>query len=111
MHFVGRKDEMIKCEGYRVSPQEVEEILNRIPVIQETAVFGEKDPLTGERVVAVVALKNGDFCNSEEIRQQCSRLAPHYLVPKVIHLRKELPKTATGKIDRKGLKHEYEARD
>jgi acyl-CoA ligase (AMP-forming) (exosortase A-associated) len=110
-HFVGRRDELIKCEGYRVSPQEVEEILSQLPIVQETAVFGEKDTMTGERVVAVVSLKNGDFCTAEEIRQQCSKLAPHYLVPRIVHLRKELPKTPTGKIDRKSLKHEYEARD
>ena len=42
-------------------------------------------------MVAVVSLRNGDFCTSDEIRHQCSKLAPHYLVPRVVHLRKELP--------------------
>jgi len=107
LYFVGRRDELIKTEGYRVSPQEVEELLYSIPAIHEAAVFGEKDPLLGQRIVAVVSLKNGSHCVPEEIRELCSQKAPHYLVPRVIHLLREVPKTATGKIDRSRLRHEY----
>lgn len=107
LYFVGRRDELIKTDGYRVSPQEVEEILYSIPAVQEAAVFGEQDPLRGQRVVAVVSLKNGASCTPNEIRQLCSGKAPHYLVPRGIHILKELPKTATGKIDRNIVKNEY----
>lgn len=110
MYYVGRRDEQIKTEGFRVSPQEVEELLLTIPAVYEAIVFGEKDPLLGQRVVAVLSMNKGQYVTNDEIRAFCSERAPQYLIPRTIHITDDLPKTATGKIDRSGLKHAF-ARD
>ncbi len=107
LYFIGRRDEQIKTEGYRVSPQEVEELLCSIPGVHEAAAFGKKDDLLGHLVVAVVSAKEGASPTADDLRRQCSEKAPHYLVPREIHILSELPKTPTGKIDRTSLRNEY----
>ncbi len=109
LYFVGRRDELIKTQGYRVSPQEVEDLLCSAPQVWEAAAFGQADDLLGQRIVAVVSLKNGTASGPGEIHHWCAQRAPHYLVPRDIHILPELPKTPTGKIDRSALKHAYTA--
>lgn len=107
LYFVGRRDELIKTQGYRVSPQEVEDLLCSAPQVWEAAAFGQADETLGQRIVAVVSLKNGAQSGALEIHRWCSERAPHYLVPRDIHVVPELPKTPTGKIDRSALKDAY----
>ena len=105
LYFVGRRDEQIKSDGYRVSPHEVEDILSGLPPVAEAAVFGQKDGASGHKIVAVVALKSGFTCTPEEIKAGCLQRAPHYVVPKIVQILAELPRTPSGKIDRSALKH------
>ncbi|MFQ5875344.1 MAG: AMP-binding protein, partial [Dehalococcoidia bacterium] len=107
LYFVGRRDELIKTQGYRVSPGEVEQLLCGVPGVSEAVTFGQMDPLLGQRIVAVVSLNEGASCLPEDIRQNFSQKAPHYMLPKELHILRELPKTATGKIDRGALKNKY----
>jgi acyl-CoA ligase (AMP-forming) (exosortase A-associated) len=111
LYYVGRRDEQIKTEGYRVSPQEVEDLLCSAPGVHQAAVFGKKDEVLGHRVVAVLSLLPGAETSEEAIRQHCAARAPHYLVPREIHILPELPRTSSGKLDRSALKREYATTD
>ena len=107
MYFVGRRDEQIKTEGYRVSPQEVEDLLCSSPDVHEAAVFGKKDPVLGHKIVAVVTLNGSKDGTAETIKHFCAEKAPHYMVPREIHILQEMPRTSSGKMDRSTLKREY----
>lgn len=111
LYFVGRRDEQIKTEGYRVSPQEVEDLLCASPYVQEAAVFGKKDPVLGHRIVAVVSLNGTADGSPEKIKEFCGQKAPHYMVPREIHVLSDLPHTSSGKLDRSTLKREYATED
>lgn len=111
LYFVGRRDELIKTGGYRVSPQEVEGLLYGVPAIQEAAVFGQPDAMLGQRIVAVVSLKKPGSCTVQDVLHLISQRAPHYLVPRALHILDALPKTGTGKIDRTTLKHGFARQD
>jgi len=104
--FVGRGDDIIKTAGYRVSPQEVEEILAKHSAISEVAVIGKPHPELGQIVKAFVVLKPG-FKPSAELERDIisfvkASMAP-YKAPREIKFIDELPKTPTGKIRRKEL--------
>ncbi len=107
LYFLGRRDELIKTQGFRVSPHEIESIFYGIPEVREAAVFGKGSIGLGHAIVAVISLKDGAAMTPEEVRAIFSRSAPPYMLPREIHILPELPKTVTGKIDRSGLRHEF----
>ena len=111
LYFIGREDNMIKTQGYRLSPEEVESLLVGSGLVREACAFGVEDPDVGQQVVAFVSLRDGAGEDSEErIRQHVIKNGPPYMVPKEILVRDELPKTPSGKIDRKGISSVYAAR-
>jgi acyl-coenzyme A synthetase/AMP-(fatty) acid ligase len=107
MYYVGRRDEQIKTQGYRVSPLEIEELVHSTGVVHECAAFGKKDDMLGQRIVVVASIKEGKTSSPEEIRKLCAAVAPAHLIPQDIHILPEMPKNANGKIDRSFLKNEY----
>ncbi len=108
LYFVGREDAMIKAQGYRMSPEEIENVLVSSGLVREACAFGVPDPDLGHQVVAVVSLKDGGGGDAvRSIREYAMRNAPPYMVPKEILVRDDLPKTASGKIDRKGISSAY----
>lgn len=110
LYFVGREDALIKTQGYRVSPEEVEDLLVGTGLVREACAFGVDDPEAGQRIVAVVSLWGGQEASIERIRACCLANGPAYLVPRVIEIVRELPKTPTGKIDRKAVSNVFAAR-
>jgi long-chain acyl-CoA synthetase len=101
--IVDRKKDMIIASGYNIYPREVEEVLYEHPKVQEAAVVGVPDAYRGETVKAFIVLKQGEECTKEELDHfMRSRLAA-YKVPRIYEFRKELPKTAVGKILRRVL--------
>jgi len=106
--YAGRTDDMLKVGGIYVSPVEVESALITHPAILEAAVIGRKDGEELVKPVAYVVLKAGHTASdalAEELRAHVkSRLAP-YKYPRWIEFIDELPKTATGKIQRFKLRH------
>jgi long-chain acyl-CoA synthetase len=103
IYIVDRKKEMIIRGGYNVYPREVEEILYTHKDVLEAAVLGVPDADLGEEVAAAIVLKPGSTASSEEIRQYVKdRLAP-YKYPRTIKFMNELPKTAAGKIFKRGI--------
>ena len=101
---------MIKNQGYRLSPEEVENLLLGSGLVHEACAFGVENPDVGQDVIAVISLRDGDIENGgavETIRGHVIQNAPSYMVPKEILVRDELPKTGSGKIDRKGISNAY----
>lgn len=101
--YYARKDAVINSAGHRIGPEEIEETVLKHESVAEVCVVGVPDEERGERVKAFVALIT-DVTPSEEVKQDItsfarSRLAK-YAYPREIEFLSELPKTATGKIDR-----------
>ncbi|MCR5494322.1 MAG: AMP-binding protein [Treponema sp.] len=103
--FVGRKDDIIKTAGYRVSPFEVESILQQHPAVMECAVTGVEDAKRGMAVKATIVLSPGyDTKDPKEMETELSTFAKEntamYKCPRIFEFVKELPKTVSGKIRR-----------
>ncbi len=103
LYFVARKDDMIKSRGEKVSPKEVEATLYGLDEIAEAAVVGVADPVLGEAVKAVVALKPGTVLTVKQVIRHCSQHLEDLMVPKYVEFRAGLPRTAQGKIDKRRL--------
>jgi long-chain acyl-CoA synthetase len=103
LYFMGRSDDIIKTRGEKVSPVEVENCLHGIPGVREAAVIGIPDELLGQAIRAYIALNEGVTLTDKEIRAYCLARIENFMVPKEIVFLPELPKTATGKIRKKGL--------
>lgn len=105
--YVSRCDDIIKTAAYRVSPDEVEEILMKHPAVAECGVIGAPDPERGEIVKAFVVLRPGytpDDKLNEEIRNFVKNFIAPYKAPREIKFVPELPKTETGKLKRAALR-------
>ena len=109
LYFIGRRDEMIKTSGYRVSPTEVEEVLYSTQLVGEAAAFGVEHPVLGQAIVAVVTPRDGANLDREGLALECRGRLPAYMVPAHLSVRGgPLPRNPNGKIDRKGLATEFE---
>lgn len=103
LFFVGRRDQMLKSFGFRMSPDEVEEQLFASELVAEVAVVGEADAVAGTAIVAhVVPADSADF-REPELLAWCRRELPHYMQPKRLEVHDALPRTSSGKLDRKAL--------
>ncbi len=109
LYFLGREDAMIKNQGYRLSPEEVENLLIASGLVNEACAFGVENPEVGHDVIAVISLRDsadGDGA-LDSIRGYAIKNGPPYMIPKEILVWDELPKTGSGKIDRKGISSAY----
>lgn len=104
LYFVGRRDQMIKSQGFRISPEEIEEIILASGLVSEVAACGEPDPVSGTVIVAHVVPRDRDAFTTRELLSYCQREMPSYMVPRMVHLHDSLPRTTSGKLDRKSLK-------
>ncbi|MBL8397928.1 MAG: acyl-CoA ligase (AMP-forming), exosortase A system-associated [Candidatus Accumulibacter sp.] len=110
LYFVGRRDEMIKTSGYRVSPTEVEEVLYATRMVGECAAFGLDHPMLGQAIQAVVTPPAGGEVDPVALLAECRQRMPAYMVPAAIAVRQgPLPRNPNGKIDRKLLASEFVA--
>lgn len=104
LYFVGRRDNMIKCSGYRVSPTEVEEVLYQSGKVREAAVIGIPDDALGQAIKAYVAPRDGEVLDAAELIAFCAERMPRYMVPKAVEQMTSLPKTPSGKVDYTALR-------
>ena len=114
--FVGRKDDIIKTAGYRVSPFEVESILQKHPAVMECAVTGVEDPKRGMAVKATIVLSPGyDKKDPKEMEIELSTFAKEntamYKCPRIFEFLPELPKTISGKIRRVEIRERDKGED
>jgi amino acid adenylation domain-containing protein len=103
LYFVGRMDDIIKSRGEKVAPKEVEAAIVNIPGVREAAVIGIPDELLGQAVKAFVVLDPGATLDAKTIQKGCQATLENFMVPKVIEIVDELPRTTTGKIKKSGL--------
>jgi acyl-CoA synthetase (AMP-forming)/AMP-acid ligase II len=103
LYFVGRKDDIIKTRGEKVSPREVEDVLHAMPGVAEAAVIGVPDEVTGEAIKAVVRLQPGVRLTAGQVIHWCSLKLENFMVPKFVDFEGEFPKTSTGKISKREL--------
>jgi amino acid adenylation domain-containing protein len=101
--FRGRRDHMIKSRGYRIEAGEVESAIYRHPQVLETAVVPVPDEDIGNRIKAFVVTRDAGALEPAEIQQHCAGFLPGYMVPGVVAFLHALPKTSTGKVDKKAL--------
>jgi len=106
LYFLGRKDDMIKSKGERISPKEIENILCSIDGVAEAAVIGVPDEILGQVIKAFIVKKDGFETETNDILYYCSKNMESFMVPKFIEFIIELPKSPNGKIDKKILKQE-----
>jgi long-chain acyl-CoA synthetase len=108
--IVDRKKELIIAGGYNVYPREVEEVLYEHPKILEVCVAGVPDSYRGEIVKAFVVLRPGEEASTDEIREFAKARLAAYKVPRAVEFRDELPKTLIGKVLRRALIEEEQAK-
>ncbi|HHJ81209.1 MAG TPA: acyl-CoA ligase (AMP-forming), exosortase A system-associated, partial [Candidatus Tenderia electrophaga] len=106
LYFVGRKDEMIKTSGYRVSPTEVEEILYRSGLVSEAVALGVPHPMLGQAIVAVISPQNMDDFDLNQLRQTCVKQLPNFMMPAEFITQQTLPRNPNGKVNRRLLSDE-----
>lgn len=103
LYFLGRKDDMIKSRGERISAKEVENVLHEIEGVVEAAVIGVPDEVLGQAIRVFLAVNDNNL-DKNKILAYCSKNMEFFMVPKYVAFLKKLPKTSNGKIDRKALK-------
>ena len=103
LSITGRLKEIINRGGEKVSPREVDEILMDHPAVAQVVCFGMPHPKLGEEVAAVVVLRPGSVATDRELQAFVAERAADYKVPKKILFMDEIPKGATGKLQRIGL--------
>jgi len=103
LYFIGRRDEMIKTSGYRVSPTEVEEVLYATGLVRDAVAVGVSHPNLGQAVVVVAAPAEGRVADSEALLLQCRQRLPTFMVPLHVEWRDSLPRNPNGKFDRPRL--------
>ncbi|MDH3237778.1 MAG: AMP-binding protein, partial [Deltaproteobacteria bacterium] len=101
LYLVGRAKELIITGGYNVYPKEVETILESHEAVKESAAVGLPDEEFGEKVVAIVVLKEGmGSLLPEALIEHCKRRLASYKCPRQIMIVAELPRNAMGKIQK-----------
>lgn len=103
LEFLGRRDHQVKTRGYRVELGEIEVALHRHPAVDEAVVVAVPDEEITNRLRAVVVLKAGQSVDEADLKQHCALTLPRYMVPEAIDFRASLPRTSSGKVDRRAL--------
>ncbi|MGE8133461.1 acyl-CoA ligase (AMP-forming), exosortase A system-associated [Novosphingobium subterraneum] len=101
LHFVGRRDAMIKTSGNRVSPQEVEEAAVATGIVAEAVALGLPDPQLGQAIHLVARAMLG--ADKDGLVPALTRVLPNFMVPRHVHWREIMPVSPNGKLDRVAL--------
>jgi len=109
LYFVGRRDEMMKTSGYRVSPTEVEEVIYASKKVGECAAFGVEHPVLGQAICVIVTTpENAGPLDVPDLLAECRARMPAYMVPSEVWVVPgPLPRNPNGKIDRKTLSAQF----
>lgn len=105
VYFIGRIKDMIKRKGENVAASEVECAILSHPDVQNAAVIGVPDRISGETIKAFVVIKENCTLTEKAIIDYCCERMTYFKVPEFVELCDDLPMTPTGKIDKKALKN------
>lgn len=104
LYFIGRIDNMINSSGIQISPKEIEDVIYEIPGVLEVAVFPIPHQIWGEAIKAVISIEQHSNLTEEIIKEYCQQHLERFSIPHALEIVKStLPKTSTGKIDKKAL--------
>jgi acyl-CoA synthetase (AMP-forming)/AMP-acid ligase II len=106
LYFVGRKDDIIKSRGEKVSPREVENVIHLLPGVIDVAVIGVPDPVLGQAVKAFVVRRPDATFGEREVIRHCQERLENFMVPKHLEFVDSLPTTATGKVSKTALRNQ-----
>ena len=101
--FLGRRDHQIKSRGYRIELGDIESVLNGHPDIAEGVTIAVAHEDWGSAIVAFVVKKEGASITERDVRQHLATRLPHFMVPTDVRFVADLPRTSTGKVDRRRL--------
>ena len=104
LYFLGRKDDMIKSRGERISPKEIEQCLCGLNGVAEAAVIGVPDEILGQAIKAIISVRDGYSLKEQDILKHCKENLEDFMVPKFVQFAASLPKSGNGKIDKLSLK-------
>jgi len=107
LYIVDRKKEMIIRGGQNVYPKEIEEVVYRHPAVLEAAIVGLPDKVWGEEIAAFVVLKPGETMKRRDLIVYCKQNIAGYKCPRKVFFVDQLPKTATGKIQKNKIVEQY----
>ncbi len=110
LYFVGRKDDMLKTSGYRVSPTEIEEVIYDSGQIKEAVAIGIPHETLGQKIIVIISTEHIDTFNESELLNLCKTQLANFMIPEKIIALTELPKNPNGKIDRKALVAQFSGR-
>lgn len=97
LYIVGRRTDMIKSGGHRISTKEIEEILLEMPQVEEAAVVGVEDEILGEALLSYIVVKERESLTAREVRAHCAKNLPSHKVPQHVKFIDRIPKTDSGK--------------
>ncbi len=100
--YMGRTDEQLKINGYRVELEEIQAVLNSHPLLKESIVVPLNDKLGQKYLAAYVVKKDGEDISLEQLNRFISEKLPVYMIPRLVFLN-EIPRTGIGKPDRRRL--------
>ena len=103
LYFIARNDAQIKSSGYRISPEEIEEIIHESGLVSEVAAVGVPDDALGETITLVVVPAVTPFL-ARTLLSWCKQRLPSYMVPHRIIVQTDIPRNANGKFDRGALR-------
>ncbi len=103
LEFHGRKDRQVKARGYRVELDEVEVALGSHPAVESAAAYGVPDEDGSLHIEATVTLRDGQHVTPDALRTHVAASLPRYAVPTRLDIAGAMPRTSTGKIDRRAL--------
>ena len=104
LYFRGRRKQIIVHDGSNISPQEIEDVLLEHPSVDSVGVIGIRDEIHGENVRAYITLREGSERPPDVELIRFARAKVGYKAPEEIVVLDEMPRTATGKVDRTALK-------
>ncbi|MGE7890419.1 o-succinylbenzoate--CoA ligase [Bacillus cereus] len=110
VYIVGRKKEMLISGGENIYPLEVEQVINKLSEVCEVAVIGMKHSTWGEVPIAFIVKKGSSVLTEKGVIEHCRLFLAKYKIPKEIVFLKELPKNATGKIQKAQLANQLKSR-
>jgi len=108
--IVDRKKDLVIVSGFNVFPSEIDEVLHQHPAVAEAVAVGLPHPVKGEFIKAYVVLTMGCQATPRDIIDFCNDNLSAYMVPKEVAIRADLPKSMIGKVLRRALKEEEEAK-
>jgi malonyl-CoA/methylmalonyl-CoA synthetase len=110
LKIVGRAKDLIITGGLNVYPKEIEEKIDALPGVAESAVIGVPDPDLGEAVTAVVVARAGHTLSEGELLSALKSEIAGFKVPKHVHFVADLPRNAMGKVQKNVLRETYSRR-